>query len=166
MFESFKNVMNKVAEYAPSIALGLTNPIAGVAQAAYTALSSAVGETDPAKLAQKFAIGLTPDEQLAIKKQDYQYKLDMAKFEIDDRMDAREREVALSNSKYGWMSLSIMNIAGLFAMALVGMITYNVLYINKDAQLQTMVITFDLMTIAASFFYYIWGKSKDSNNVD
>jgi cellobiose phosphorylase len=160
MLEKIKELLGGIA---PTIATSLGGPIGGLA---WKALTSVFGVNEDASEEEVFhhLTNMTHEQRLAIIQENNRFKKENFELENKDRERATKREVALANSKWGWISLSMMNLAAMHAMGLNWMITHWALYKQTDPQIQTMVLTFDLTSVIALFFCYIWGKSKRDNN--
>ena len=122
------NWKSLIGTLAPTIALALGGPVAGVAVAA---LGSALGLGDGATEQQVAAAmqNLTPDQILAIRQENDRFeaemaqkKIDLAALVVDDRKSARDREARVGNSRvpemlaFGALLFFLLNIIGCFVL--------------------------------------------------
>ena len=167
MFDAIKSIIGSVA---PTIATALGGPLAGTA---VSAIGSVLGlnTTDPKELSNAL-INITPDQQLALKKADQEFALELKRLnnqsfqaEVDDANSARSREVALSSSKWGWIGLVVQNIGAIVILANLIMLQWYALFkVNTDPQNQTQIISTSLTLITMVVSYWFGKQHKNKND--
>ncbi|WP_273430449.1 hypothetical protein [Chitinibacter tainanensis] len=153
-----------IGAIAPTIGTALGGPLGGLAGAA---LASVLGvENDPEQIGAAVA-NATPEQLLAIRQADNQFKLQMAelgfksvadleKIAADDRANARSREIALND----WMpkALGLLVVAGFF-----GVIGLLVAYgLPKSGSDSLLVLVGALGAAFGSIVQYYYGSSAGS----
>ena len=99
---------------------------------------------------------ITPEQQIQLA----QIQAQTFSEETKDAQSARDREVQLSGTKWGWISILVMNLGAIIIMAsYVALNIYALTSHNVDPQNQNQIITSSINIIMLLVGYW-WGKSK------
>lgn len=110
----FKSVLPVLQTVAPTIATAIGGPVAGIAVKALTSVFGLSDDAPPEQVAAQIA-GATPDQLLALKQADNEFKTRMAELGIDleriaadDRKSARDMQAAVKSYIPGTLAFVVV----------------------------------------------------------
>lgn len=165
MFDAIKKLLENTA---PVLATALGGPLAGVA---VSTIENVLGINKSTSEELTTALmNATPDQVLAIKKADQDFQISVSTIasknfglEVKDTMDARKREVDLSNSKWGWLSLGIQDLGAFIIIIIMVIMTgWGLFYPTSNIEAQSQIINSNYNIILLLVGYW-WGKSKSES---
>ena len=153
-----------VANIAPSIAGALGGPAAGKAVGALLDVFGVANETE----LEAAIISATPDQILAAKKADNDFKLAYLTAEVSDKADARALQVAALQQSDIQSKRFLYNLSWFWSAASVLYIAFITFFQIPEANVRfaDTILGFLLGTIIASIFQFFYGSSFGSRQKD
>ncbi len=105
---------------------------------------------------------LTPEQKAESLKLVHEYELEVMALEVDDKKNARWREVEVSKiRKIDWM----MVLTGLVGLASYGVIVYAIIWIPEVAEREIFIHLIGMVegVVVTSLFSYYYGTSKNES---
>lgn len=146
-----------VADLIMGIAPTIAKKLGGLfhdkaANAIKSATGIDIGSADASERLQN----LTPEQIAALK----QKELDFYKVETEDVQNARQREVYLADTKWGWIPILVQNLGAIAIMAILILLNVYAVFMHPvDPQDRSQIFTSDIAIIMLLVGYW-WGKSQ------
>lgn len=161
---TWTDIKNSLSVVAPAIASAIGGPAAGIAVSAIQKVLG-ISSEDPTEVQNALQV-MTPEQKLEFQKENDRFKVQVKKInfdifskEVEDTANARDAEIALSSTKWGWISLTMQNFgAFVVLMTWVGLFLYAIFGKNIDPQNQSMIFGAVIAT-AGWLFQKWWGKT-------
>lgn len=151
-----------IAAFAPVIAHSLQSPVDSIRKTATELVKNTVGidvNDYPDKVKEQI-VHLSGAQQLALKDADTALQLKLANLDNDDLAKKYQREVALADTKWGWISLAMQNLGAFIIMALlITMTLWGLFHHDVDPQNQNQIINTNYNIVLLLVGYW-WGKSR------